>query len=198
MASNDPAWSWRCLTWLYYCKLIPLLLSQWAYQQAGLIFENKLILDYCFFRKVHHPRWNETKNLDIPSAHKKKWHINKNWEQNLQKVAKLKMPKSRGRTSTETRAARYHLEATPPPRQGGLFHHGSLSSADSGSLNHFGASFSHPTSPLLANHRGTAARRAGSSNSRLSNLHQTVVNENGIVTLQISENDSDQPVYQVS
>ena len=112
------------------------------------------------------------------------------------------MPKSRGRTPNEGRVARYHLEATPPPRQGdpnGLFHgHGSLSSADSGSLNHFGASFSHPTSPLLANHRGGAPRRAGSVTSgRPPNQHNTVVNEHGVVTLQISENDCDQPVYQV-
>ncbi len=62
------------------------------------------------------------------------------------------MPKSRGRTSTP---GRYHLEATPPT---GLFHHGgSLSSADSGSLNQF---FSHPSSPLLANQRGGTSRRA--------------------------------------
>ena len=99
------------------------------------------------------------------------------------------MPKSRGRTSTESRSARFHLDATPPTRHAGLFHHGgSLSSADSGSLNHF----SHPTSPLLTGRTGTS-RRTG----RAAPLN-TVVNEHGVVTLQISDNDLDQPVYQVT
>jgi hypothetical protein len=34
---------------------------------------------------------------------------------------RTRMPKSRGRAATEARKARYHLEATPPPRQGSIF-----------------------------------------------------------------------------
>lgn len=61
------------------------------------------------------------------------------------------MPKSKGRTSTEGRSGRYHLEPSASSRPS--FHHGSLSSADSGSLSHFNASFSHPSSPLLTSNQ---------------------------------------------
>ncbi len=65
--------------------------------------------------------------------------------------ALLIMPKSKGRTSTEGRSGRYHLDPSTSSRPS--FHHGSLSSADSGSLSHFNASFSHPSSPLLTSNQ---------------------------------------------
>ena len=89
------------------------------------------------------------------------------------------------------------LDATPPPRQptgqhaSAQFHHGSISSADSNSLNHYAGS-SHPTSPLLASHRSPAVnqRRAGRIPVN------TVVNERGLVSLQnINDTASEQPVY---
>ena len=107
------------------------------------------------------------------------------------------MSKSRGRTSTDVRSTRFHLDATPT-RHAGLFHHGgSLSSADSGSLNHF----SHPTSPLLtgtgSRDRTGTSRRSGRPLPVASSVMNTVVNEHGVVTLQINDSDADQPVYQV-